>query len=64
MKLDEIVFKKKDYVRCPDGQRHDWMFAGGNTIERKTNRGISTHKCLNCGLTKQIFNDTGKRLNR
>lgn len=63
--LDEIgSFKKKDYVRCPDGQRHDWIWAGGNTIERKTNRIVNDRKCSNCGLVKQIFHDTGKRLNR
>jgi len=63
MKLSE-VYKKKDYVRCSDGQRHDWQFAGGTTIERKTNRTVTNRKCMNCGLVKQVFDDTGKRVNR
>ena len=63
MRLYE-VYKRKDYVRCPDGQRHDWQFGGGVSIERKTNRGIEKRKCLNCGLDKIIFSDSGKRVNR
>lgn len=65
MRLEEIgPFKKKDYVRCPDGQRHEWQWAGGTATERKTNRVVNNRKCKNCGLTKQVFGDTGKRVNR
>ena len=63
MRLSEI-YKKKDYVRCPDGQRHKWRFAGGTGIEGKTNRIVTNRKCINCRLTKQVFDDTGKRVNR
>ena len=63
MKLREI-YKKTDYVRCPDKTRHEWIFNGGVAIERKTNRGIEKHKCKKCGCTKQIFSDSGKRVNR
>lgn len=63
MRLYEI-YKRKDYVRCPDGQRHDWQFGGGTSVEHKTNRGIETRKCLNCKLTKTVFADTGQRVNR
>ncbi len=63
MRLYEI-YKRKDYVRCPDGQRHDWQFAGGTATERKTNRTVTNRKCINCDLVKQVFDDTGKRVNR
>ena len=63
MRITEI-YKKTDYVRCPDGQRHEWVFAGGVATERKTNRGVEKHKCKECGCTKQVFSDSGKRVNR
>jgi len=63
MKLSEI-YKRKDYVHCPDGQRHDWQFGGGSSVEGKTNRSIEDHICLNCRLRKTVFTDTGKRVNR
>jgi len=63
MRLIEI-YKKTDYVRCPDGQRHEWTFDGGVARERKTNRNVEQHRCLNCKLRKQVFSDSGKRVNR
>ena len=64
MKLDEIAFKKKDYVRCPDGQRHEWQWGGSLGAEGKTNRPLEGRKCGNCGLTKKVFADSGRRVNR
>ena len=62
-KINEI-YKKKDYVKCPDGQRHDWQWGGSLGAEGKTNRATEGRKCGNCGLTKKVFADTGKRINR
>lgn len=58
------TYKRKDYVRCPDGQRHDWEWNGGSVVELKTNRNIEDYKCANCRLTKTVFSDTGQRVNR
>jgi hypothetical protein len=63
MKLSEI-YKKTDYVRCPDGQRHTWDWNGSFGAEAKTNRAVEGRKCGNCGLTKKVFGDTGQRVNR
>ena len=63
MRLSEI-YKRKDYVRCPDGQRHKWDWAGGYGAEGKTNREIEQHKCRECGITKMVFCDTKRRINR
>ena len=63
MRITEI-YKKTDYVRCPDGQRHTWDWAGGFGAEGKTNRNVEKHKCRECGTTKTVFCDTGKRVNR
>lgn len=64
MKLNEITFKKKDYVRCPDGQRHQWRFSGSFGSEAKTDRQVEGRKCESCGLTKRVFTNTGMRVNR
>jgi hypothetical protein len=58
------MYKKTDYSHCPNGSRHEWQFAGGVTIERKTGREISNRKCQNCGLVKKVFEATGQRVNR
>jgi hypothetical protein len=63
MRLSEI-YKKKDYVKCPDGTRHEWQWAGSLGAESKTNRELEGRKCAKCGLTKKIFADTGARVNR
>ena len=63
MKISEI-YKKKDYVRCPDGQRHVWQWGGSFGNEGKTNRLVEGRKCSNCGLLKKVFADTGARVNR
>jgi len=63
MKLSEI-YKKTDYVRCPDGSRHEWKFDGTMGHESKTNRLVERRKCMKCGVTKKIFADTGARVNR
>lgn len=63
MKLSEI-YKKTDYVRCPDRQRHKWDWNGTFGAEAKTNRNVEGRKCRNCGLTKKVFGDTGQRVNR
>lgn len=63
MKLSEI-YKKKDYVRCPDGQRHDWGWGGNFGNEAKTGRLVEGRKCGNCGMLKKVFADTGARVNR
>jgi hypothetical protein len=63
MKISEI-YKKTDYVRCPDGSRHEWQWGGSLGIESKTNRSLEGRKCGKCGLTKKVFADTGARVNR
>ena len=63
MKLSEI-YKKTNYVRCPDGQRHKWGWGGNFGHEAKTNRLVEGRKCENCGLLKKVFADTGARVNR
>jgi len=64
MRLYEIGMQKRDYVRCPDGTRHDYTFAGGTSREGKTNRTINNMRCLKCDRHKTVFTDSGKRVNR
>ena len=63
MRLSEI-YKKKDYVKCPDGSRHEWQWGGSFGLESKTNREVEGRTCGKCGLTKKVFANTGKRVNR
>jgi hypothetical protein len=63
MRITEI-YKKTDYVRCPDGQRHKYEWAGGYGAEAKTNREVENWKCGKCGVTKTVFCDTKQRVNR
>ena len=55
---------KADYIKCADGTKHIWTWGGNFGNEAKTNRLVEGRKCSNCGLTKKIFADTGRRVNR
>jgi hypothetical protein len=63
MRLYEI-YKKTDFVRCPDGTRHEWQWGGSFGNEAKTNRHVEGRKCSKCGTMKKVFADTGARVNR